>query len=65
MINRIGTVKPCGSNKGFSLRFCVDFQVQNETPDEMKASGHISRNVECITIKLATVAENDHKALFQ
>ena len=31
MVNRITTVYPCGLNKGFNLRFCVDFQVQHET----------------------------------
>ena len=30
MDNRIGTVYSCGSNKGFSLRFCVDSWVQYE-----------------------------------
>ena len=34
MINRIGTVYPWGSNKGFSLRFCVDSWVQHKTPEE-------------------------------
>ena len=34
MVNRIGKVYPCGSNKGFSMRFCVDFWVQHETPEE-------------------------------
>ena len=34
MVNRIGTVYPCGSNKGFSSRFCVDSWVWHETPEE-------------------------------
>ena len=34
MINRIGTVYPWGSNKGFSSRFCVDSRVWHETPEE-------------------------------
>ena len=34
MVNRIGTVYPWGSNKGFSSRFCVDSQVWHETPEE-------------------------------
>ena len=34
MVKRIGTVHPCGSKKGLSSRFCVDFQVQHETPEE-------------------------------
>ena len=34
MVNKIGTVDPCGSNKGFSLKFCVDNRVQHETPEE-------------------------------
>ena len=33
MVDRIGTVYTCGSNKGFTLRFCVDSQVRNETPE--------------------------------
>ena len=34
MVNRIGTVYPCGSNKGFSLGFYVDSWVWHETPEE-------------------------------
>ena len=34
MVNRIGTVNSCGSNKGFSSRFYVDYQVWHETPEE-------------------------------
>ena len=34
MVNRIGTVYPCDSNKEFSSRFCVDSQVWHETPEE-------------------------------
>ena len=34
MVNRIGTVYPCDSNEGFSLRFCVDSRVKHETPEE-------------------------------
>ena len=34
MFNRIGTVYPCGSNKGFSSRFCMDSQVLHETLEE-------------------------------
>ena len=34
MVNRIGTVYPCGSNKGLSLKFCVDSRAQHETPEE-------------------------------
>ena len=34
MVNRIETFYPCGSNKGFSLRFCVDSRVRHETPEE-------------------------------
>ena len=34
MVNRIGTIYPWGSNKGFSWRFCVDSQDQYETPEE-------------------------------
>ena len=34
MVNSIETVYSCGSNKGFSLRFCVGTHVQHETPEE-------------------------------
>ena len=34
MGNRIETVYSSGSNKGFSSRFCVDFRVRYETPEE-------------------------------
>ena len=34
MVNKIGTVYLCSSNKGFSLRFCVDSWVRHETPEE-------------------------------
>ena len=34
MVNRIGTVYPCDSNKGFSSRFCVDSRIRHETPEE-------------------------------
>ena len=34
MVNRIRTVYPGGSNKGFSSRFCVDSRVRYETPEE-------------------------------
>ena len=34
MVNRIGTVYPCGSNKEFSSRFSVNFRVRHETPEE-------------------------------
>ena len=34
MVNRIGTVYPCGSNKGFSSRFNVDSWIWYETPEE-------------------------------
>ena len=34
MVNRIGTVYPCDSNKGFSSKFCVDIRVRHKTPDE-------------------------------
>ena len=35
IINRMGTIYPCGSNNGFSLRFCVDMKHLK------KAEGHI------------------------
>ena len=34
MVNRIGTVYPCGSKKEFSSRFCVDSQICHGTPEE-------------------------------
>ena len=34
MVNRIGTVYPCSSKKGFSSRFFVDSRVWQETPEE-------------------------------
>ena len=34
IINRIGTIYPCISNKGFSLRFRVDSRLWHETPEE-------------------------------
>ena len=34
MFNRFRIVYPCGSNKGFSLKFFVYTQVQTETPEE-------------------------------
>ena len=34
MVNRTGTVSPCGSNKGFSSRFYVDSWVRHETLEE-------------------------------
>ena len=34
MVNRIGTVYPCGLNKGFGLRFCVGSWVWDDTPEE-------------------------------
>ena len=34
MVNKIGTVYTCGSNKEFSLRFCVDSGVQLEAPEK-------------------------------
>ena len=33
MVNRIGTVFPFGSNKGFSLRFFADYEVRHETSE--------------------------------
>ena len=36
MVNRIGTVYTCGSNKEFSLRFSGDSRVQHETPEEVQ-----------------------------
>ena len=34
IVNRIGTINPCGLNKEFSLRFWVDSWVWHETPEE-------------------------------
>ena len=34
MVNKIRTIYPHGSNKEFSLRFCVGSRVQHETPEE-------------------------------
>ena len=34
MVNRIGTVNPRGTNKGFTSRFCMDSRVRHETPEE-------------------------------
>ena len=34
MVNRIGAIYSCGSNKGFSSGFCVEFWVQHETSEE-------------------------------
>ena len=34
MVYRIGAVLPCGLNKEFSSRFCVDSRVWHETPEE-------------------------------
>ena len=34
MVNKIGTVYPCGLNEGFSSRFCVESRVWHKTPEE-------------------------------
>ena len=34
MVNRIGTIYPCGLNKGFSSRYWVGFRVWHEMPEE-------------------------------
>ena len=34
MVNGIGTIYPCGLNKGFSSMFCEDSRVQHETAEE-------------------------------
>ena len=50
VINRFGTVYPCGSNKGFSSKFCFgvpDFDMKLLK----KAERHIGRNVVRITKK--------------
>ena len=36
MVNKIGTVYSCGSNKRFSSRFSVDFWFQHEIPEEVQ-----------------------------
>ena len=33
MVNGIRRTHPCGLNKGFSLKFCEDSQIQQGTPD--------------------------------
>ena len=38
MVNRFGLSTPCGSYKGFSWRFCVDFRVRHESPEEGQRS---------------------------
>ena len=46
MVNRIGTIYPCGLTKGFSLRFGEGFLNSHETPEEH------SQNTESITLKM-------------
>ena len=38
MVNRIRTVNPCGSNKVFNSRFCVNSWVWHETPEESRGT---------------------------
>ena len=51
MINRIGTIYPCGSNKGFSSRFYVDCWVGHETPDEVLRT-YRPKHSECCILTL-------------
>ena len=44
MVNRIGTVDPGGSNKGFSSRFCVNSWVRHETPEEGRWTYQLKRD---------------------
>ena len=43
MVNRIGTVYPCGSNKEFSSRFCEDSQARHETLEEDRRTYRLKR----------------------
>ena len=45
IVNRIGTIYPCGSNKELSLRFCVGFQVWHKTPEEGQSSYRLKHYV--------------------
>ena len=68
MINRIGTVYPCGSNKGFSSKFCVDSQVWHERPEEGRRtsqSKHCDYNNKDEVNSLNILSKNNYQASSQ
>ena len=49
MVNGITTINPCGLNKEFSSRFCLDSRVRHETPEEGRRTyrpEHCEYNIE-------------------
>ena len=68
MVNRTEIVYPCGSDKEFNLRFCVDFRVQYETLEEGQRAywlKHIDYNNKHEVSSLNILSNNNYQALSQ
>ena len=68
IVNRIGIVFPCGSNKGLSSRFCVDSRIRHETPEEGRRT-YWSKRCEYINKDVVNsqniLRKNNYQALSQ